>query len=44
MQEVEMTSVDTDAHLYSSRRPFTPPDHWLVSTQIDLRSFVEAAL
>ncbi|KAJ7830890.1 HECT-domain-containing protein [Mycena olivaceomarginata] len=31
-------------HARDSRRPFTPPDHWLVSTQIDLRSFVEAAL
>ncbi|KAJ6620089.1 HECT-domain-containing protein [Mycena sp. CBHHK59/15] len=31
-------------HARDSRRPFTPPQHWLVSTQIDLRSFVEAAL
>ncbi|KAF7322217.1 HECT-domain-containing protein [Mycena kentingensis (nom. inval.)] len=31
-------------HARDSRRPFTPPDHWLVSTQIDIRSFVEAAL
>ncbi|KAJ7649720.1 HECT-domain-containing protein [Roridomyces roridus] len=31
-------------HARDSRRPFTPPDHWLVSTQVDLRSFVEAAL
>ncbi|KAJ7679175.1 HECT-domain-containing protein [Mycena polygramma] len=31
-------------HARDSRRPFTPQDHWLVSTQIDLRSFVEAAL
>ncbi|KAJ7249220.1 hypothetical protein B0H12DRAFT_701469 [Mycena haematopus] len=31
-------------HARDSRRPFTPPDHWLVSSQIDLRSFVEAAL
>ncbi|KAJ7227472.1 HECT-domain-containing protein [Mycena pura] len=31
-------------HARDSRRPFTPQDHWLVSSQIDLRSFVEAAL
>ncbi|KAF7312618.1 HECT-domain-containing protein [Mycena indigotica] len=31
-------------HARDSRRPFTPPDHWLVSNQIDIRSFVEAAL
>ncbi|KAK7006156.1 HECT-domain-containing protein [Favolaschia claudopus] len=31
-------------HARDSRRPFTPPDHWLVSAQVDLRSFVEAAL
>ncbi|KAJ6512732.1 HECT-domain-containing protein [Mycena sanguinolenta] len=31
-------------HARDSRRSFTPPDHWLVSSQIDLRSFVEAAL
>lgn len=28
----------------SSRRPFTPPDHWLVTSQIDVLSFVEAAV
>ncbi|KAJ7755509.1 HECT-domain-containing protein [Mycena metata] len=31
-------------HARDSRRSFTPKDHWLVSTQIDLLSFVEAAL
>lgn len=28
----------------SSRRSFTPPDHWLVTSQIDVQPFVEAAL
>ncbi|KAJ7168585.1 HECT-domain-containing protein [Mycena filopes] len=31
-------------HARDSRRSFTPKDHWLVSTQIDIASFVEAAL
>ena len=30
--------------LCSSRKPFTPPGHWLVSSQIDMQSFVEAAV
>lgn len=28
----------------SSRRPFTPLNHWLVSSQLNLHSFVEAAM
>ena len=28
----------------SSRKSFTPPDHWLVTSQIDVQPFVEAAL
>ena len=28
----------------SSRKPFTPPGHWLVSSQIDMQSFIEAAV
>jgi ubiquitin-protein ligase E3 C len=28
----------------SSRKPFTPPEHWLITSQIDLQSFVEAAV
>ena len=28
----------------SSRQPFTPPGHWLVSSQIDMSSFIEAAV
>ncbi|CAK5268179.1 unnamed protein product [Mycena citricolor] len=31
-------------HARDSRRPFTPEDHWLVSGQIDMKSFIEAAL
>nr|GAT53416.1 HECT-domain-containing protein [Mycena chlorophos] len=31
-------------HARDSRRRFTPDDHWLVSNQIDIKSFVEAAL
>ena len=28
----------------SSRRPFVPADHWLVTSQLDMNSFVEAAV
>lgn len=28
----------------SSRKHFTPPDHWLVISQIDVQSFVQAAI
>jgi ubiquitin-protein ligase E3 C len=28
----------------SSRKPFTPPGHWLVSSQFDMQSFVDAAV
>jgi ubiquitin-protein ligase E3 C len=28
----------------SSRKKFTPPDHWLVTTEIDVQLFVQAAL
>ncbi|KAA1475594.1 HECT-domain-containing protein [Dentipellis sp. KUC8613] len=31
-------------HARDSRKPFTPPDHWLVTSQIDLTSFIEAAI
>ncbi|KZT63967.1 hypothetical protein DAEQUDRAFT_679458 [Daedalea quercina L-15889] len=30
--------------LCSSRRPFTPPDHWLVTSQVDMISFIQAAV
>ncbi|KAG8812122.1 hypothetical protein FRC17_002178 [Serendipita sp. 399] len=31
-------------HARDSRRPFTPPNHWLMMDQLDVRSFVEAAI
>ncbi|KAJ7597464.1 HECT-domain-containing protein [Mycena floridula] len=31
-------------HARDSRRPFVPKDHWLVSSRLDMQSFVEAAV
>ncbi|KAI0632541.1 HECT-domain-containing protein [Trametes polyzona] len=31
-------------HARDSRRPFTPPDHWLVTSQVDMTSFIQAAI
>ncbi|KAI0366687.1 HECT-domain-containing protein [Pilatotrama ljubarskyi] len=31
-------------HARDSRRPFTPPDHWLVTSQLDMTSFIQAAI
>ncbi|KAI0039666.1 HECT-domain-containing protein [Auriscalpium vulgare] len=31
-------------HARDSRKPFTPPGHWLVTAQIDMSSFIEAAV
>lgn len=31
-------------YFQSSRRPFTPSGHWLITSQLDLQSFVEAAV
>ncbi|KAH0581180.1 hypothetical protein H2248_012302 [Termitomyces sp. 'cryptogamus'] len=31
-------------HARDSRKPFVPPGHWLVTSQIDVQSFVEAAI
>ncbi|KAF8655373.1 hypothetical protein AX16_003070 [Volvariella volvacea WC 439] len=31
-------------HARDSRAPFAPADHWLVSSQFDLRSFIDAAV
>ncbi|KAI5118810.1 hypothetical protein M0805_005152 [Coniferiporia weirii] len=31
-------------HARDSRRPFTPPGHWLFSAQLDMGSFIEAAI
>ena len=28
----------------SSRKPFVPADHWLVTSQLDMNLFVEAAV
>ena len=28
----------------SSRRPFTPPDHWLVTSHVDMNTFISAAV
>ena len=28
----------------SSRRPFTPPDHWLVTSHVDMNTFIQAAM
>ncbi|KAF8344487.1 HECT-domain-containing protein [Amanita rubescens] len=42
----EIFSFDKTIDLFhhSSRKPFVPPDHWLVSSQIDMDSFIEAAI
>ncbi|KAF8182521.1 HECT-domain-containing protein [Pholiota molesta] len=31
-------------HARDSRKPFVPADHWLVTSQLDMNSFVEAAV
>lgn len=31
-------------HTRDSRKPFVPTDHWLVTSQLDMNSFVEAAV
>ena len=31
-------------HARDSRRPFVPANHWLVTSQLDMNSFVEAAV
>ncbi|KAG6914062.1 hypothetical protein DXG01_002698 [Tephrocybe rancida] len=31
-------------HARDSRKPFVPPGHWLVTAQMDVQSFVEAAI
>ncbi|KAI0669125.1 HECT-domain-containing protein [Trametes maxima] len=31
-------------HARDSRRPFTPPEHWLVTSQVDMTSFIQAAI
>ena len=34
----------SDILVPSSRRPFTPPDHWLAPGRFDMQSFIEAAM
>lgn len=29
---------------HSSRRPFTPKDHWLMTSQFDLNSFIQSVV
>lgn len=31
-------------HTRNSRRPFTPPEHWLVTFQIDMTTFTQATV
>ncbi|EJC97865.1 HECT-domain-containing protein [Fomitiporia mediterranea MF3/22] len=40
----KMTKLLQAIHARDSRRPFTPQNHWLCSSQIDLNSFIEAAV
>ncbi|KAF8638999.1 hypothetical protein AX17_001801 [Amanita inopinata Kibby_2008] len=40
----KVTKCLTAIHARDSRKPFVPPDHWLVSSQIDMESFIEAAI
>lgn len=39
-----ITSCLKGIHIRDSRRSFTPPGHWLVSSQVNMSSFVEAAI
>ncbi|KAM6490051.1 HECT domain containing protein [Amanita muscaria] len=40
----KMTKCLVAIHSRDSRRPFVPPDHWLVSSQVDMDSFIDAAI
>ncbi|KAH9948904.1 HECT-domain-containing protein [Amylocystis lapponica] len=40
----KMTKCLQAIHARDSRRRFTPPDHWLVTSQVDMVSFVQAAV
>ena len=37
-------SLPALTHSDSSRKPFVPADHWLVTSQLDVNSFVDAAV
>ncbi|GJE97910.1 HECT-domain-containing protein [Phanerochaete sordida] len=39
-----MTKLLQAIHARDSRRPFTPPDHWLMTSQVDIGPFVDAAI
>lgn len=40
----KLTELLQAIHARDSRRPFTPPNHWLLSSQVDMETFVEAAV
>ncbi|KAF5367884.1 hypothetical protein D9615_010487 [Tricholomella constricta] len=40
----KVTKCLVGIHARDSRKPFVPQDHWLVTSQIDVQSFVEAAI
>ena len=40
----KMTKCLVAIHSRDSRKPFVPPDHWLVSSQVDMDSFIDAAM
>ncbi|PSR73718.1 hypothetical protein PHLCEN_2v10437 [Hermanssonia centrifuga] len=39
-----LTKLLQAIHARDSRQPFMPPDHWLVTSQLDIGPFVEAAV
>ncbi|KAL1664383.1 HECT-domain-containing protein [Schizophyllum commune] len=40
----KITRCLTAIHARDSRKPFVPRDHWLVTSQVDMQAFVEAAI
>ncbi|KAH7101855.1 HECT-domain-containing protein [Auriculariales sp. MPI-PUGE-AT-0066] len=44
MVRSDATTFLQSVHARDSRRPFVPPQHWLLTSQIDVSSFVEAAV
>ncbi|KZV60925.1 HECT-domain-containing protein [Peniophora sp. CONT] len=40
----KLTKALIAIHARDSRRPFTPPDHWLASGRFDMQAFIEAAI
>ena len=43
-KRMKLVTAMVNSHDLSSRRPFTPPDHWLVTSQVDMVSFIDAAV